>query len=88
MLTHCSTITALPAATHRLADLETAFNTRRRTLIATVHSAELAGRVLAVSRSQRRDGRGRFLSQAWLAAAETFTPTDLAWFRSALTEGK
>lgn len=31
-------------------------------------------------RSQPRDGRGRLLSKAWLAAAETFTPADLAWF--------
>jgi hypothetical protein len=34
-------------------------------------------------RTQPRDGRGRFLSKAWLREAETFTHRDIAWFRSA-----
>lgn len=42
-------------------------------------------------RSQPRDGRGRFLSKAWLAEAELFTAQDRAWFRGPITssqEGK
>lgn len=38
------------------------------------------------SRKPPRDGRGRFLSKAWLRQAETFTPSDLAWFRSPARE--
>lgn len=36
-------------------------------------------------RSAPRDGRGRLLSRRWLETAETFTASDLAWFRP---EGK
>ena len=36
-------------------------------------------------RTQPRDGRGRFLSKAWLADAELFTATDRAWFRHPVT---
>lgn len=39
-------------------------------------------------RSQPRNGRGRFLSKAWLAEAELFTNADRAWFRHPVsTEG-
>jgi hypothetical protein len=37
-------------------------------------------------RTQPRDGRGRFLSRAWLAEAEVFLPRDAAWFRSPVAE--
>lgn len=37
---------------------------------------------------QPRDGRGRFLSQAWLRTAESFTASDLQWFRSRVPEGQ
>lgn len=84
-----STLSALPAATHNLAELELAYNTRRRSLVVQVDAASLAGRQLVQPsmawtsgpRTQPRDGRGRFLSATWLAQAETFTPSDLAWFR-------
>lgn len=36
-------------------------------------------------RTQPRDGRGRFLSKAWLADAELFLPADVAWFRHPVT---
>lgn len=39
-------------------------------------------------RSQPRGPTGRFLSKAWLADAELFLPSDRAWFRAPLTEGK
>lgn len=42
----------------------------------------------AGGRPAPRDGRGKFLSKAWLAEAETFTAADLAWFRSPIAEGK
>lgn len=93
-----SALVALPHATHNLAELEHAFNARRRQVIAIVDSAALAGRVLTQPsmswvdgpRTQPRDGRGRFLPRTWLADAELFLPADLAFFRSPLssTEGK
>lgn len=36
-------------------------------------------------RMQPRDGRGRFLSRSWLAAAEIYTAADAAWFRRPVT---
>lgn len=42
-----SVLTALPPATHNLAALEAAFNTRRSLLITEVHNATLVGRILA-----------------------------------------
>lgn len=88
-----STLASLPHATHRLADLETAFQSRRRELAAQawasrvsqptmrIASAEPHAPGYALHRAMPRDGRGRFLSRAWLTQAETFTATDLAWFR-------
>lgn len=87
-----SSLAALPYATHRLADLESAFNARRRRVIDTVETAALAGRAMTQPtmswvdghRTQPRDGRGRFLPRTWLADAELFLPGDLAFFRSPL----
>jgi len=70
--------------------LELAFNARRRQLGRSCDAALGAGRQLSQPsmawtggpREQPRDGRGRFLSRAWLAQAETFTAADAAWFRS------
>lgn len=42
-----STLATLPASIHRLADLEAAYNARRRTLNATTEAATLAGRTMA-----------------------------------------
>lgn len=41
-------------------------------------------------RSQPRDGRGRLLGKAWLRRAESYSPDEVAWFRSPIrcTEGK
>lgn len=91
-----STLTALPHGyCYRIADLERAFNTRRRALRDEVANAALVGRILAQPitgrnppHEQPRDGRGRFMSKAWLVAAEAFMPSDCAWFRSPIAEGK
>lgn len=77
-----STLTALPHATHRLADLEAAFNARRGEL-----ATQELGSVTWWAHQPRqapRDGRGRFLSKAWLQRAETYSAADLAFFRSPL----
>lgn len=62
----------------RLDEYQTAFNTRRRRLVALVDAATISGRVL----QQPRDGRGRLLGRKWLAAAEAYSVADHAWFRS------
>lgn len=94
-----SSLTALPVSTHRLADLESAFNARRRELGRERDAAALVAIVGGMTqpiahpsmswfdgpRCQPRDGRGRFLPRTWLAAAELFLPSDLAWFRSPLS---
>ena len=41
-------------------------------------------RWIPLQRPLARDGRGRYLPLAWIARAETYTPEDLAWFRSPL----
>ena len=81
-----STLAALPHATHRLADLEAAFNTRRRAT--QRHALLLAQPTMSWVdgvREQPRDGRGRFLPRTWLADAELFLPSDRAFFRRPLT---
>jgi hypothetical protein len=47
-----STLTALPIATHSLADLESAFNARRVELVHRVRAANIAGRILHMLRSR------------------------------------
>jgi hypothetical protein len=99
-----STLASLPPAAaielHSLADLEAAFNARRLALREQADAQLLAGRVLIGTipqpsmasptgpRTQPRDGRGRFLNRAWLAAAESYSPAELAWFRAPIAEGK
>jgi hypothetical protein len=48
------------------------------------------GRRVIRWRTQPRGLDGKLLSRRWLEQAETFTPADLAWFRSpvASTEGR
>jgi hypothetical protein len=87
-----SSLTALPAALHRLADYEQAFNARRMALRHETNAALVVARATVPPqptmswvdgpRAQPRDGRGRFLPRTWLADAELFLPSDLAWFRS------
>jgi hypothetical protein len=48
-----STLAALPPATHKLADLEAAFNARRRQLAHETESATLVGRILHMLRLAR-----------------------------------
>jgi len=84
-----SSLTALPHPTHNLAELESAFNARRLELAhherVTAWIASIAPQVRTVAPHRApRDGRGRFLSKAWLQRAETFTAADLAFFRSPL----
>lgn len=55
---------------------------RSTTLNTAASAVILAGRI--VTRSQQRDGRGRFLSRAWQRQAETFSAADVAWFRSSV----
>lgn len=74
--------------------LNRAFANRRAELAAVSAAQLIAARILfarvegELRRTQRRDGRGKFLSKAWLQRAETFTPADRAFFRSPITEGK
>lgn len=72
-----------------LAFLAAQFTARRRALQTEIAACHLATRLRQPSmawthgpRTQPRDGRGRLLSKAWLARAETFTAADLAWFRN------
>lgn len=80
---------------HNIAALEQAFTVRRVELHAEVTGAVLAGRARSIANlaagrpwygdryaPQPRDGRGRYLSQAWLDQAESYTPADTAWFRA------
>lgn len=73
---------------------------RCRQLVAETDAAILSGRTLAAyemhqptmvwssgPRTMPRDGRGRLLSKRWLAAAEAYSATDLAWFRSPVSIG-
>jgi hypothetical protein len=86
-------LSSMPPAVQQLADLELAFNARRRELIIAAGACLTAARVLTQPsmawvdgpRTQPRDGRGRFLSRVWLAEAELFLPADLAWFRQPIT---
>lgn len=59
----------------------------RATLIARIGKA-LYVRHWLRRREQPRDGRGRFLSKAWLQRAETYSAADLAWFRRPATEAR
>lgn len=74
--------------------LNRAFANRRAELAAVSDAQLVAARILyarverELHRQQPRDGRGKFLSKAWLQRAETFTPADRAFFRSPITEGK
>lgn len=56
------------------------------TLLALSEGPGVNARAAAIGyRSQPRNGRGRFLSKAWLRAAESYLTTDLAWFRAPVT---
>jgi hypothetical protein len=78
----CPSFNAYP-----ITKLEAELLERRLVLEATARASTLAGRSIALDamRPQRRDGRGRFLSRAWLDAAESYSPSNLAWFRSPLS---
>lgn len=80
----------LPAHMHNIA----AYAARRAELEGASDAQLVAARILfanvecSLHRKQPRDGRGQFMSNAWLRNAETFLASDRAWFRSPLTEGK
>jgi len=80
-----STLAALPATFGPAAELERAFNARRSELASQERATTLTWMAF-FPRPRSRDGRGRFLSKAWLDRAEAFTTADLAWFRSPLGE--
>ena len=88
-----TTLRCMPVATHTLADLEARYLARRIQLQTEAPCAILVGRAQSMLAQglpwygtryadRPRDGRGRYLSQAWLDAAEGYSPADTAWFRS------
>jgi hypothetical protein len=77
-----------PAAITRQEHVVLSRPLRIRTLIARIRLWFGAAAAPQSTCTRPRDGRGRFLSKAWQREAQSFTATDLAWFRSPITEVK
>jgi hypothetical protein len=88
-----SVMSALPHI-RPITDCERDFNARRLALAIRSDAELLAARQLfsrveaelCADRPAPRDGRGRYLSKAWLRDAETFSAADFAWFRHPVSE--